>query len=122
MPLKLDLNQFLVQGRIISQDGTPRPGLTVKAFDRNVGAADILLGQATTDQQGNYQIYYTLGQLGGKPAANLVIRVYQDNKLLQESDVIFDAQPRETKDFVIPLNNSNPVFSDMAEKINKFAP
>jgi hypothetical protein len=77
--------------------------LTVKAFDRNVGVDDTLLGQATTDAQGNHSIAYTIKQLGGNSAADLVICMYQDDKLLQTSDAIFNAQQTVAKDFLIPL-------------------
>ena len=48
--------QFVAQGAIRNQDGGPRPGLNLKAFDRNVGMDDVLLGEATSDAQGNYSI------------------------------------------------------------------
>lgn len=63
--------QLIIQGKITDQTSAPRPGLTVKAFDRNVGADDTLLGQTATDAQGQYSISYTLSQLKGKPAADL---------------------------------------------------
>lgn len=91
-----DVPQFVVHGVIRNQDGAPRPGLTIKAFGRNVGADDTLLGEATTDAQGNYSVTYTIEQLGGKPAADLVICVYQNDNLLQTSDVIFNAKRSET--------------------------
>ena len=94
--------QFIVHGVIRNQDSAPRPGLTVKAFDRNVGTHDTLLGQAVTDDQGNYSITYTTEQLGDKGAADMVISVYQGNNLLQTSDVIFNTGKVETKDFVVP--------------------
>jgi hypothetical protein len=62
-----------VQGKVADQAGTPRPGLAVKAFDRNVGVDDVLLGQAVTDAKGGYSISYTLKQLKGKPAPELSV-------------------------------------------------
>lgn len=102
-------HQMVVQGKIIDQNGTPQPNLMVRAFDRNIGAEDTPLGQITTDKQGHYAIYYGLEKLGGKSAADLVISVSQDGKVLQTSDVIFNAKPVEVKDFVIP-EPTNPEF------------
>ena len=96
--------QFVAQGAIRNQDGGPRPGLNLKAFDRNVGMDDALLGEATSDAQGNYSISYTSDKLGGKLAADLVISVYQDGNLLQTSDVIFNASPDVVKDFTIAVD------------------
>jgi hypothetical protein len=115
---QVPIKQFLVQGKVISQDGSPRPGLIVKTFDRNVGVEDTLLGQATTDKQGNYLISYTLKS---KPAADLVIKVYQDNQLLQESGIIFNATIKETKDFVIPVDEG-PKFHIIKYKIDPLSP
>jgi hypothetical protein len=92
---------FIVHGKVSSSNGYSQPGLTVKAFDRNVGANDTPLGEAMINAQGNYSITYPIEKLGEKPAADLVICMYQDGKLLQTSDVIFNAKPLETKDFVI---------------------
>jgi hypothetical protein len=92
---------LIVHGRVTTSDGLPAGNLTIKAYDRNLGEDDTLLGQATTDAQGNYSIVYSSDKLDGKSAADLVICLYQDGKLLQTSDVIFNARPLETKDFVI---------------------
>jgi hypothetical protein len=108
--------RVFVHGKIMNQRGAPRPGLTVKAFDRNIGAADVLLGQAATDKQGHYTISYTSKQLKGKTAADLVLVVFQDGKQLQTSDVIFNAQPTEPKDFIIAVIAS-PEFPSLLEKI-----
>ena len=73
----------VVQGTITDQTSAPRPGLTVKAFERNLGVEDLLLGQNTTDKQGHYSISYSAKQLKGKAAADLEVSVYQDKLLLQ---------------------------------------
>jgi hypothetical protein len=108
------LYQFIVKGRIVDQTGGPRSGLTVRAFDRNVAVEDTLLGQAATGEQGDYLIRYSLDQLGGKPAPDLVLGVYQAEVYLQESEVIFDAQPVEVKDFVIPVQLQLPEFERLS--------
>jgi len=106
----------VVRGSIRGADGTPRLGLTVRAFDRNIGKDDTLLGEATTDAQGNYRIAYASGQLDGKAAADLVITVYQDNSPLQTSDVIFNAPPDVVKDFTIAVDKG-PEFQWLLNRI-----
>jgi hypothetical protein len=101
--------QFTVSGTVRDQDNAPRTGLIVKVFDRNAGTDDKLLGKATTDVQGYYYIGYTTQDLGGKTSANLVISVYQNDKLLQTSDVIFNAGQKVIKDFIIPVITSPEV-------------
>ena len=49
-----------VKGVIADQNKVPLLGLAVKAFDRNVGVEDLLLGQAVTDAKGLYYISYTV--------------------------------------------------------------
>jgi hypothetical protein len=107
--------QFVVHGVIRNQDSAPRPGLTVKAFDRNVGMDDTLLGQTVTDDRGYYSITYTAEQLGDKAAADMVISVYQGNNLLQTSDVIFNMGKVGTRDFVVP--EVNPIFNKLRDLI-----
>ncbi len=92
----------IVRGVVRPTDGSPATGLKVKVFDRNIGEDDTFLCEATTDSQGNYSIAYTLNQLGGKPNADLVIRVLQENQLLQTLDVIFNAKQAEIIDLTIP--------------------
>ena len=101
-----DVPQFVVSGIVRDQNNAPRPGLTVKAFDRNSGKDDILLGTATTNNQGNYSIGYTSQILGGKASADLVISVYQNDRLLQTSDLIFNAGQKVIKDFIIPITKA----------------
>ena len=105
-----------VHGKITDKAGAPRVGLIAKAFDRNVGEDDTLLGQATTDAHGKYSVSYTLEQLQGKPAADLVVSVFQDAILLRTSDVIFNAKPAETLDFSIPVPEK-PEFQALTERI-----
>lgn len=108
-------SHLVVYGVIINKSRVPRPNLTVKAFDRNVGLDDTLLGQSDTDNQGKYSITYSSEQLGGKDAADMLICVYNGNILLQISDVIFNASNATIKDFVIP--DENPTFKRLAAKI-----
>jgi hypothetical protein len=75
-------------------------------FDRNSGKDDKLLGISTTNNQGNYSIGYTNQILGGKASADLVICVYQNDRLLQTSDLIFNAGQKVIKDFIIPVTKT----------------
>jgi hypothetical protein len=106
----------LVQGTIFDQTSAPRVGLTIKAFDRNLGIADTLLGQATTDQKGHYLIAYTAKQLKGKAAADLVVSVYQAGQLLQTVEDIFNAPPDAILDFIIPVTRV-PEFQEIFTKV-----
>lgn len=111
-----DIHQFIVSGMVRDQDNAPRPGLTVKAFDRNSGKDDIFLGMSTTNNQGNYSIGYTSQILGVKASADLVISVYKNDELLQTSDLIFNAGQKEIKDFIIPINKA-PEYEHLKNKI-----
>jgi hypothetical protein len=101
--LKVRLNQRTINGKVRYSDGTPCVGLTIKAFDRNIGADDCLLGQGVTDTRGMYALSYPLEIPGNKSAADLVLMVFSDEKLVQQSDVIFNAQASETRDFILPV-------------------
>jgi hypothetical protein len=49
---------YVVRGVVHTGDGSPATSLKAKAFDRNIGEADTLLGETATDLQGNYSITY----------------------------------------------------------------
>src|SRR5262245_3140253 len=70
-------NGFVVRGVVRHPDGTPAARVTVKAFDREL-RGEALLGKATTDAQGSYEIHYRPAELRpqGKAAADLVVRVF----------------------------------------------
>ncbi len=96
---------YAVRGKVTDQKGAARAGLTVKAADRIPGEVDKPLGQTMTDRSGNYAIAYRFAPIGKKTAPDLVITVYEGAALLTTSDVIFNARPLETRDFVIPTGN-----------------
>ncbi|MDP9350370.1 MAG: peptidoglycan-binding protein, partial [Chloroflexota bacterium] len=94
----------LTQGVVRHQDGSPVSSLSVQAFDLALRQDDLHLGDATTDEQGRYEIGYTSEQISprGKSQADLVVRLLgEDGSLLQESPVVFGAQPVETVDFTL---------------------
>ena len=98
----IPVKSLVVKGRVSFSNGQAVDNGVIKAFDRNVGEDDTLLGQAATDGRGNYSIFYTLDQLGAKSAADMVIVLYQNEKLLQTSDVIFNAGTEVAINFIIP--------------------
>jgi hypothetical protein len=100
---KVRISQRTISGKVRYSDGTPCVGLIVKAFDRNIGADDTLLGQGVTDTRGIYVLSYPLEMPGSKSAADLILMVFYDEKLVQQSDIIFNAQASETKDFILPV-------------------
>lgn len=106
----------VARGRVTDSDKHPVSQLLVKAFDRNVGIDDRLLGQTLTDASGDYLITYTREQLQGKSAADLVICLYRNSRLCISSDVIFDAAPETIKDFCI-TNSSSSEFDRLAAQI-----
>src|SRR5690349_16840729 len=80
-------------GHITLSDTSPLPGVTVRAFDKNL-RAETLLGEAKSDTSGAYAITYTAEQLGrpGKQNADLIVRVFDgQGKPLAVSDVLFNA-------------------------------
>jgi len=68
---------LVVRGTVREADGDPAAGLVVRAFDRNLGRGGITdaeLGNARTDEDGRYQIRYTMAPGSGvKP--DLIVRV-----------------------------------------------
>ncbi len=95
---------FLVQGQARHADGTSLPGLTVRAYDKNLRAEDFLLGEKDTNMEGHYEIPYTANQFRQfeKPRADLFVTVFNaDGSPLETSAIRFSAEAVETIDFVI---------------------
>jgi len=107
---------FAVRGCVMTSGGEPAKNTVIKAFDRNMGEDDTFLGKATSGAEGKYTLTFNARKLSGKAAADLVISIYQDGKLLQTSDVIFNAQTSEIRDFIIPVK-TEPEFEQFTEKI-----
>jgi hypothetical protein len=68
--------QLTVRGTVREADGDPAAAQLVRAFDRNLGKAgfsDVELGRARTDEDGQYEIRYTMAPgTGLKP--DLIVR------------------------------------------------
>src|SRR5450432_1026034 len=87
--------RYKVYGAIRNQYQQPMIQVTVRAFDKDI-RTEQLLGEASTDQSGNYEIRYTRDQFasGDKLAADLILRVYDaNNSLVKESPVYYNAAP-----------------------------
>ncbi len=86
--------QFTITGVVLPANGAERLGMKVQAFDRDMpsverrtAAAPEMLGDATTDAQGGFQIAYTLDQFksgdgtslfqrAGEKSADLSFRIF----------------------------------------------
>lgn len=86
--------RFSVEGRVTDASGVAVSHVTVTAFDRDMRREE-LLGSATTDADGKYQISYSSAQFtrAEKDRADLVVRVIgPDGKTeLTKSDTLFNA-------------------------------
>jgi hypothetical protein len=99
--------EFVVRGHVVYRDGPLIEGVTVRAYNKDLGHEDYL-GEAVTGKEGRYEIKYSAAQFSrsGKKYADLVLRVYdlrdtpgrskeEINKPLVESAIVFGAQPLE---------------------------
>ena len=91
--------QYTINGRLIS-DGVDRGGIVVQAFERDLPSLErrnrstpLLLGEATTDAEGRFQISYTLEQFASGEAI-LQVRASQEKKA-DISFRVFDLAHRE---------------------------
>src|SRR4051794_10921545 len=77
-----------VHGQITTPGGWPAAGVLVRAFDRDL-RSEKLLGESTTDGNGNYEITYDLTQLGRpeKGAADLVVRALPEGTPAVDSPI-----------------------------------
>lgn len=94
---------FVVRGQITLSDGSPLADRIVKAFDRDLRSEE-LLGAATTNKTGSYEIRYTAEQFrrAEKKSADLVVRALGPNESpLGESSILFNAPPEATVNLVI---------------------
>ena len=95
---------YTVRGTVTDPQGKGVEGALVRAFDKDL-RHEKLLGVTQTDSQGRYTITYTQTQFrrAEKKNADLIVRAYDaDGTLLAESSLMFNAQPVETVDLVLP--------------------
>ncbi|MBI2737403.1 MAG: peptidoglycan-binding protein [Rhodospirillales bacterium] len=104
-----------VHGRVVADDGTAASAVTVRAFDKDM-RSETLLGSATTDRLGRYEIRYEPAQFrrAEKESADLVVRAVKPgaagaaDEVLAASDVLFNAGRDVTIDLTIDLAASRP--------------
>jgi peptidoglycan hydrolase-like protein with peptidoglycan-binding domain len=98
--------RFVVRGILRLFDNTPIPEITIRAFDRDLRSRE-LLGQATTNSDGYYEIFYTRDQFirAEKQTADLIVAAVQpipaaveQYRTLVESPTLFNAPNEATVD------------------------
>lgn len=104
----VELDEFVVRGRVTDTQGRPQGGLKVVAFDRDLRRHQ-RLNDASTDLEGAYSISYRLESFrraDGKTAlaADVFVAVLPDDGLdpLAMSETRYQAKPVEIIDVVVP--------------------
>jgi hypothetical protein len=106
---------LVVQGRVVADDGAAAPGVTIRAFDKDM-RSETLLGSARTDRLGRYEIRYEPTQFrrAEKDAADLLVRAVapqdggRSDAVLAASDVLFNAGRAATIDLRIDRSDHRP--------------
>jgi len=99
----VEKKSFVVRGTVREVNGNLAPGVTVRAFDRDLRSEE-LLGETRADAKGNYEIRYSPEQFrrAEKETADLRVAAFDDkNQQLVSSAIIFNAQPEEIVDLSI---------------------
>jgi peptidoglycan hydrolase-like protein with peptidoglycan-binding domain len=96
---------FVVKGVVRQHDGQPLAGGLVRAFDQDLRGEDFL-GEASTDQEGNYQITFTAERFRRSPnevgGPDLVVRVYaSDGRLIAKTKRKNNAAQQEVVNLVV---------------------
>ncbi len=106
---------LVVRGRVLADDGETAPGVTVRAFDKDM-RSETLLGSARTDRLGRYEIRYEPTQFrrADKDTADLIVRAVapqvdeRDDEVVAASEVLFNAGPAATVDLRIDRSAHRP--------------
>jgi hypothetical protein len=115
--------RFVVRGQVRRVDGGALRGVTVRAFDVDL-RAEQLLGEARSDEEGRYEIGYSAGQFrrAEKGSADLRVRAYGGGGAPSaESPVIFNAKPVEVLDLV-PGGEASGEGSEYERLVRQLAP
>lgn len=99
-------DSFIVQGVVTNSAGSPAVGLTVIAFDKDIGGED-RLGEAITDKGGAYEITYSPARFrrskNERSGADVFVRVYQGkDELLFQSKTKRNAPEKFRLDVNLP--------------------
>ncbi len=95
--------EFVVRGTVKNETGAPQRGLRVYAVDVDLRREEVL-GEATTDSNGHYEITYTPQQFARaeKKTADLLVRVYDEQgEVLAHTDIRYNAGQTEEIDLVL---------------------
>ena len=98
-----DGEAFKVTGRVMKPENTPVSGAVVIVFDKRL-RIEVLLGKTTTDEEGCYEVEYTVEELveARKNQPDLVIRAFdKEDREIASSRVIYNAQQAETVDLIL---------------------
>lgn len=120
---KLVPQSFVVRGTVRRQDGQGAAGLVVRAFDRDLRSEE-LLGEATTNDKGGYEISYQPEQFqrAEKDQADIVVAVYRtDGTEWVRSQTVFNAKPVETIDLFV-AEGTVPRLSEYEQLVKELTP
>jgi peptidoglycan hydrolase-like protein with peptidoglycan-binding domain len=95
----------IVRGVVRLETGAPAPEVVVRAFHQDL-REEVMLGQATTGPQGNYQIQYRADPsvLKGAAGVHLIVRAFNGlGLLLATANIQRHAPSPATADMTIPL-------------------
>lgn len=98
--------KFIVLGQVLKANGDPFPGLTVKAFDKDLRSEQLLKSDTTRDN-GEYNLFYQTKDFSAseKGRADLFLRVFDGTVLQATSAIIFNADKVETVNFTIGVRS-----------------
>jgi len=116
---------FVVRGTVRLQDRTPVKDAVVRAFDKDLRREEVL-GEDRTDEQGGYSIRYLADRFARaeKKSPDLVMHAYrqEDNALLVESDVFFNAKRKMKIPLVVQQLPPVPKLSEYEQLLAILAP
>jgi hypothetical protein len=115
-----DETMWLVHGRITYRDDQPATHVQVRVYDRDM-TSETLLGETTTDDDGNYTLSYAEHQFRLTPAERggpeLLLRVFgQDSMPLGQSKMLRNAPAEATLDAQISKGIMSRVFGRVAKQ------
>jgi len=126
--LRLDVNlptaAFVVRGTVREANGNPALNIIVRAFDVDLRRQE-LLGETSINEVGYYEIGYSYEKFSNaeKGNADLLVRVSEsvsanEEKLLAESDIYFNATNVQEINFPLPLAPAEKEKSEW-ERVNE---